>query len=132
MKFFEQNLFYLKFLGLKFEYSGYKGVFLRIYFWFMIFVLDLGTAFILSYYLTPIPMSFVELCNMVASHVSGADFFFTMITIYLKRRQFKEFMDVLDELKERGEFSGIVTQRGLPVEQVWAKKEGLRAIQILK
>jgi hypothetical protein len=110
MKFFEQNLFYLKFLGLKFEYSGYKGVFLRIYFWIMVFALNLGTPIILYYYLTPIPMSFVDLCNMVASLVAGADFIFTMITIYLKRRQFKEFMDVLGELKERGKFSGIVTQ----------------------
>jgi hypothetical protein len=103
MKFFEQNLFYLKFLGLKFEYSGYKGILLHVYFWFMIFALDLGTACIL-YYLKPNPMSFVELCDMVASLVAGAEFTFTIISIYLKRRQFKDFIDLLEELKKRGRF----------------------------
>jgi hypothetical protein len=107
MKFFERILFYLKFLGLTFEYSGCKGIFLQIYFWFIIFALGPGTSLLLYYYLQPYPMSFVEICNMVASLAAGAEFTFTVMSIYLKRRQFQEFMDVLEKLKNRGKFSAI-------------------------
>jgi hypothetical protein len=101
MKFFEQNLFYLELVGLKFEYSGYKGIFLHVYFWFLIFTLYAGIPHIF-YYLKPSPMSFVELCDYLANNLAGVELCFMTMSIYLKRRQFKEFMDVLEELKKRG------------------------------
>jgi hypothetical protein len=94
MKFFEQNLFYLEFLGLKFEYSGFNGIFLHVYFWFLTFALFLGIPYIF-YHLKPNPMSFVELCDFVASNIAGAELTFMVMSVYLKRRQFKDFMDVL-------------------------------------
>jgi hypothetical protein len=101
MKFFEQNLFYLKFLGLKFEYSGYKGIFLQIYFWFTILALHVVLPYII-FYLKPNPMTYVELCDFVASKLAGVELCFMTMSIYLKRRQFKEFMDVLEKLKKSG------------------------------
>ncbi len=46
MKFFEQIFFYLEFLGLKFEYSGFNRIFLHVYFWFLTFALFLGIPYI--------------------------------------------------------------------------------------
>jgi pentatricopeptide repeat protein len=41
---------------------------------------------------------------MVASNVAGAELTFMVMSVYLKRRQFKDFMDVLEKLKKRGRF----------------------------
>jgi hypothetical protein len=39
---------------------------------------------------------------MVASNIAGAEMCFMVMSVYLKRRQFKDFMDVLEKLKEIG------------------------------
>ncbi len=68
----------------------------------MVLVLYIVLPYIYFYYLKPNPMSFVEFCDFVASFVAGAELTFMVMSVYLKRRQFKEFMDVLEELKKRG------------------------------
>ncbi len=78
-----------------------KGFSFTYTFGFLAFALFLGIPYII-YFLKPNPMSFVELCDMVASNVAGAEMCFMVISVYLKRRQFKDFMDLLEELKEIG------------------------------
>jgi hypothetical protein len=101
MKFLEQNFYYLRLIGLRLEYGGFRGMLLKIFLLFSIIFMCIYIT-LGSYHIILTTESFIDFTDSLSIMVCVVEPMYRLLWVYFHRKEFKEFIEYLTELSNIG------------------------------